>query len=82
MRHLTGCNQGDGGDGHGPCTCHLYRKKYSRKPSKESQRLARIVAMSQAMANDEGLWFQAQTCAEAYLQQELRKLMHVIEDTP
>ena len=30
-------------------------------------------------AEDEGLWFQAQTAPEAYLQQELRRLHAVIE---
>ena len=30
-------------------------------------------------AEDEGLWFVAETAAEAYLQQELRKLHAVIE---
>ena len=30
-------------------------------------------------AEDEGLWFEAQTAAEAYLQQELRKLHAAVE---
>ncbi len=30
-------------------------------------------------ADDPGLWFQAETAAEAYLQQELRKLHMAIE---
>lgn len=30
-------------------------------------------------AEDEGLWFQAETAPEAYLQQELRKLHALIE---
>lgn len=30
-------------------------------------------------AEDDGLWFVAETAAEAYLQQELRRLHHVIE---
>lgn len=33
----------------------------------------------QRQADDEGLWFQAQTAPEAYLQQELRKLHAAIE---
>jgi hypothetical protein len=32
-------------------------------------------------AEDEGLWFEAQTAAEAYLQQELRQLHEVVEGT-
>lgn len=31
-------------------------------------------------ANDDGLWFDAETITEAYLQQELRKLHKAIED--
>ncbi len=31
-------------------------------------------------AEDEGLWFEAQTAPEAYLQQELRRLHTVIEE--
>lgn len=30
-------------------------------------------------AEDEGLWFVAETASEAYLQQELRKLHYLIE---
>lgn len=30
-------------------------------------------------AEDEGLWFQAETAPEAYLQQELRKLHQAVE---
>lgn len=36
-------------------------------------------ALVQKQAEDDGLWFIAQTAAEAYLQQELRKLHHSIE---
>jgi hypothetical protein len=31
-------------------------------------------------AEDEGLWFEAETAPEAYLQQELRRLHQIIED--
>jgi Lar family restriction alleviation protein len=34
----------------------------------------------QQQAEDDGLWFQAKTAPEAYLQQELRKLHRVIEE--
>jgi hypothetical protein len=40
---------------------------------------AKIRAMIDAMAEDDGLWFVAETAAEAYLQQELRKLCALIE---
>lgn len=45
-----------------------------------AQRLDRIRALSLAMAEDDGLWFEAQTAPEAYLQQELRRLMREIEE--
>jgi len=38
-----------------------------------------IIALVQEQAEDEGLWFEAKTAPEAYLQQELRKLHAVIE---
>lgn len=44
-------------------------------------RLGAVQEYVSAQAEDEGLWFEAQTAAEAYLQQELRKLHAVIEDT-
>lgn len=41
--------------------------------------LSELRGMSARMAEDDGLWFVAQTAAEAYLQQELRKLCAAIE---
>ena len=41
-----------------------------------------VKALVDEQANDEGLWFEAETCAEAYLQQALRKLHAVIEGKP
>jgi hypothetical protein len=41
--------------------------------------LRAVRAKSDQMAEDEGLWFQAETCAEAYVQAELRKLCAMIE---
>lgn len=38
--------------------------------------LKKIVA---AQANDEGLWFMAESIVEAYFQQELRRLHEAIE---
>lgn len=54
----------------------------SQRPVVERLReaLATLRAMSAAMAEDDGLWFQAETCAEAYLQQALRRLCAAIED--
>lgn len=42
-------------------------------------RLWALRELSQRMAEDDGLWFVAETAAEAYLQQELRKLCAAIE---
>ena len=38
-----------------------------------------IRAVIEEQANDEGLWFRAETCAEAYVQTALRRLHAVIE---
>jgi hypothetical protein len=46
---------------------------------KLTSRLQAILAVSNEQAEDEGLWFQATTAPEAYLQQELRKLHASIE---
>ena len=42
-------------------------------------RLRLIRELVAAQAEDEGLWFVAETAAEAYLQQELRRLHAMIE---
>lgn len=39
-----------------------------------------IKALVDEQAADDGLWFVAETCAEAYLQQALRRLHAAIED--
>ena len=41
--------------------------------------LAAIRALVDEQAEDEGLWFQARTAPEAYLQQELRRLHALVE---
>ena len=38
-----------------------------------------IQSMVNKQANDEGLWFRAQTAPEAYLQRKLRELHGIIE---
>jgi hypothetical protein len=43
------------------------------------QQHERALALVDQQANDDGLWFAAQTAPEAYLQQELRKLHAAIE---
>lgn len=44
-----------------------------------AKQLARLQDLVNVQAEDGGLWFVAQTAAEAYLQQELRKLHAAIE---
>jgi hypothetical protein len=43
------------------------------------QMLADVRALVSEQAKDPGLWFEAETAAEGYLQQELRKLHAAIE---
>ncbi len=42
-------------------------------------RLLELRALVDRQAEDDGLWFHAQTAPEAYLQQELRRLHEAIE---
>jgi hypothetical protein len=42
---------------------------------------AKIKALVEEQARDDGCWFNAQTCAEAYLQRQLRLLHAAIEGT-
>ena len=42
--------------------------------------IRRILAVMERQADDPGLWFKAETCAEAYLQQALRDLHAAIEN--
>lgn len=46
-----------------------------------NDRTAKILEMVNEQAEDEGIWFEAETAPEAYLQQELRKLHGLIERT-
>ena len=63
-------------------------------PDQRARRLAAMAALRAALAQpsisqqvvdeqaeDEGLWFRAETAAEAYLQQELRRLHAAVEET-
>ena len=44
-------------------------------------KLSKILELVNKQAEDEGLWFIARTCPEAYLQAALRELHRVIEET-
>jgi len=50
--------------------------------NKAQAHIERLRNMVDRQAEDEGLWFVAQTAPEGYLQQELRKLHAEIERTP
>ena len=45
----------------------------------KAERDAKLAVLVDRQSEDAGLWFEAQTAAEAYLQQELRKLHAMIE---
>jgi len=45
-----------------------------------ANRLEKLMNLVDEQSEDEGLWFVAETAAEAYLQQELRKLHAAVED--
>lgn len=51
-----------------------------RRMAKDAKRYRRLRAIVDRQAEDEGLWFVAQTASEAYLQAQLRLLHAVIED--
>lgn len=44
--------------------------------------ISKIRKLVASQAEDEGLWFEAETASEAYLQQELRRLHAAIENKP
>lgn len=76
-----------GGDLHAVEAKQLLRAKAAALPLVGVQGGADLEAVGDArarklveeQANDEGLWFQAQTCAEAYVQNALRKLHAAVE---
>lgn len=54
-------------------------EEYKAKLIFQNSTLAAIRNLVDRQAEDEGLWFQADTAAEAYLQEELRRLHELIE---
>ena len=60
--------------------CEKAAELESRAPV-EPPVLSAVVNLVNEQAEDEGLWFEAQTMPEAYLQQELRRLHAVIENS-
>jgi|SRR3990172_463533 len=51
-------------------------------PAGRKELSRRLTALVEQQANDEGLWFVAQTAPEAYLQAALRKLHAAVESAP
>ena len=59
----------------------LLQRRLTPLQTKENMMLE-ILKLVKEQAEDEGLWFEAQTAPEAYLMQELRRLHAVIESSP
>jgi hypothetical protein len=55
------------------------RRSLMRQLIKAEAEIERLRALVNEQAEDEGLWFKAETCAEAYVQQALRRLHAAIE---
>lgn len=45
----------------------------------EKVTIAELAELVESQAEDDGLWFEAETAAEGYLQQELRRLHAAVE---
>lgn len=61
--------------------CYQEQEKERRKQEEKMRAdIKKIKTLVEEQANDEGLWFIAETAPEAYLQQALRKLHRVIEE--
>ena len=52
-----------------------------RELAAAKEELAKLRQMVAQQAEDKGLWFNAATAPEAYLQQELRRLHAAVEET-
>jgi len=64
--------------------CEFHAKQCARVDElrhRAEAELAKLRQMVAQQAEDEGLWFNAATAPEAYLQQELRKLHAAVEET-
>lgn len=49
------------------------------KDAEYQSKISKVRAMVATQAEDDGMWFSAQTGPEAYLQQQLRELHRIIE---
>lgn len=58
-----------------------WTEEQDAKIDEQAQETEQLRGLVSAQATDEGLWFQAKTAPEAYLQQELRALHEAIEGT-
>jgi hypothetical protein len=57
----------------------MLNQKLTAELDRLREAATRVRQMVDAQALDEGLWFMAETAAEAYLQQELRRLHAALE---
>ena len=55
------------------------RKKLENRIAELEALMKQLRTITDRQAEDEGLWFEAVTAPEAYLQQELRKLHSAVE---
>lgn len=56
-------------------------KEQRERAERAEAELAKLRQLTAQQAEDDGLWFNAATAPEAYLQQELRKLHAAVEET-
>lgn len=68
--------------GHWRCIWPDTLTDYSPRPECDCENCSHVLAIVNAQAEDELLWFVAETMPEAYLQQELRRLHAAIENRP
>jgi len=59
----------------------LIKNGLLKRAERAEAELAKLRQMVAQQAEDEGLWFNAATAPEAYLQQELRRLHAAVEGT-
>jgi len=64
----------------GVSTDHINADVLHKYIDEQHDHLSRIKALVAEQAEDDGLWFTAETAPEAYLQQVLRELHQLIEE--
>lgn len=62
-----------------PLQVAIFFNEAIKRLEQRNAEVARLKELVAEQAEDEGLWFNAQTASEAYLQQELRRIHAAIE---